>query len=45
MGGELKLSGQGRELAPFVENGTQVKIPSEIRLPLIPTQIFSNILP
>ena len=29
---KFKLSGQGRELAPFVDNGTQVKIPSEIRL-------------
>ena len=33
-GGIFKLSAQGRDLAPFVGNGTKVKIPSEIKLPL-----------
>ena len=35
MGGKFKLSAQGRDLAPFVGNGTKVKIPSEIKPPLI----------
>ena len=34
MGGKLKFSDQGSNLAPFVGNGTKIKIPSEIKLPL-----------
>ena len=30
----VKFSAQGRDLAPFFGNGTKVKIPSEIKLPL-----------
>ena len=33
-GGKFKLSVQGRDLAPLFGNGTKVKIPSEIKLPL-----------
>ena len=33
-GGKFKFSPQGRDLAPFFGNGTKVKIPSEIKLPL-----------
>ena len=33
-GGKFKLSPQGRNLAPFVGNGTKVKIPSNIKQPL-----------
>ena len=29
--GKFKVSGQGRDLAPFVGNGTKVKIPYEIK--------------
>ena len=32
--GKFKLSAQGRDLAPLLGNGTKVKIPSEIKLPL-----------
>ena len=31
----FKLSAQGRDLAPFVGNGTKVQIFSEIKLPLV----------
>ena len=34
MGGKSKISAQESDLAPFVGNGTKVKIPSEIKLPL-----------
>ena len=34
MGGKFKFSAQGSNLAPFVGNGTQIKIPSEINPPL-----------
>ena len=30
IGRKFKFSGQGSDLAPFVGNGTKVKIPSEI---------------
>ena len=30
----MKFSAQGRDLAPFLGNGTKVKIPSEIKPPL-----------
>ena len=30
----IKFSAQGRDLAPFFDNGTKVKIPSEIKPPL-----------
>ena len=33
-GGKFKFSAQGRDLALFVDNGTKVKILSEIKLPL-----------
>ena len=33
MGEKLKISAQESDLAPFVGNGTKVKIPSEIRQP------------
>ena len=33
-GGKFKLFDQLRDLAPFIGNGTKVKIPSEINLPL-----------
>ena len=33
-GGKFKLSAQGQNLAPFFGNGTKVKIPSKIKLPL-----------
>mgnify|MGYP001393247225 CR=1 FL=1 len=33
-GGKFKISAQRRNLAPFLGNGTKVKIPSEIKLPL-----------
>ena len=33
MGGKFKFSDQGSDLAPFVGNGTKVKIPSEIKPP------------
>ena len=33
-GEKSKLSDQGRDVAPVVGNGTKVKIPSEIKLPL-----------
>ena len=33
-GGKFKFSAQGRDLALFVDNGTKVKIPSDIKLPL-----------
>ena len=32
--GKFKFSAQGRDLAPFVGNGTKVKMPSEIKPPL-----------
>ena len=32
--GKFKLSVQGRDLAPLFGNGTKLKIPSEIKLPL-----------
>ena len=35
MGERFKFSAQGSDLAPFVGNGTQVKIPSEIKPPLV----------
>ena len=34
-GKKFKFSAQGRDLAPFVGNGTKVKIPSEIKPPLV----------
>ena len=34
MDGKLKFSAQGSNLAPFVGNGTKIKIPSEIKPPL-----------
>ena len=34
MDGKLKFSVQGSNLAPFVGNGTKIKIPSEIKPPL-----------
>ena len=34
MGREFKFSAQECNLAPFVGNGTKVKIPSEIKRPL-----------
>ena len=33
-GQEIQISAQGHDLAPFVGNGTKVKIPSEINPPL-----------
>ena len=33
-GGKFKFSAQENDLAPFVGNGTKVKIPSEIKPPL-----------
>ena len=35
MGGKLKISAQGRDLAPFVGNGTKIKITSEVKPPLV----------
>ena len=35
MGVKLKFSASGRDLAPFVGNGTKAKIHSEIKTPLI----------
>ena len=35
MGGKFKFSDQGSDLAPFVGNGTKIKIPSEIKPPLM----------
>ena len=34
MGGKFKFSAQESDLAPFVGNGTKVKMPSEIKPPL-----------
>ena len=33
--GKFKLSAQGRDLALFVGNANKVKIPSEIKVPLV----------
>ena len=34
MGGKLKFSAQGSAMAPFIDNGSKVKILSEIKSPL-----------
>ena len=34
MGGKLKFKAQGSNLAPFIGNGTKIKITSEIKPPL-----------
>jgi hypothetical protein len=39
MGNKNKFSAQESDLAPFVGNGTKVKIPSEIKLPLIKMEL------
>ena len=36
---KFEFSEQGRGFAPFVGNGTKVKIPSEIKPPLLPFEI------
>ena len=33
-GGKFKFSAQGRDLAPFVDNGTEFKIPSVVGVAL-----------
>jgi hypothetical protein len=35
MGRKYKSSPQGSDLAPFVGNGTKIKIPSEVKPPLV----------
>ena len=35
MGGKFKFYAQGSDLAPFDGNGTKIKIPSEIKSPLV----------
>ena len=41
MGGKFKLSAKGRDLAPFFGNGTKVKIPSEMKIPLAVTVFYT----
>jgi hypothetical protein len=42
MGGKFEFSAQGSDLAPFVGNGTKIKIHSEIKQPLEPTLCKKN---
>ena len=43
-GRKFKFSAQEKDLAPFVGNGTKVKIPSEIKPPLVKTQTYKFII-
>ena len=35
MDGKFKFAVQSKDLAPFIGNGTKIKIPSEIKPPLV----------
>ena len=41
IGGKVEFSAQGEDLASFVGQGTKVKIPSEIKPPLLQTSLIS----
>ena len=43
-GGKFKLSAQGRDLAPFVGNGTKFRMSSENKLPLCISNITRHLL-